>query len=301
MAHSSGGGSHGGGCHSSSHSGSRGHSGSHTRSHSRFPGSRRYRYYDRHGNEKYVYSNYDITQKQRIHWGLILFYIPFFAVFFLALKDSYFKPEKIFNLTSQIMIEDNLHVIHNENQLRRDLERFYEETGVTPAVKTICDNERHGQSLMDYALDEYYRYFDDEMHWLIVYSAPKEYEGNRGEDIQYSNWSFEGIIGDDAGPSISDDLCDQFTEQVYDNLCAMTDPGAAVGDAFTELMDLRQTSGAHLDLGTIAICGVMFAFLVFHMLIMTGLIGGNRKYRNAVLDDGPMVSSQYTDRENGDF
>ena len=282
MAHSSGGGSSGGGCHSGSSSNS---SGNTYRRYDQyyFPGSHRYSYRDKDGNKQYIYCNQDPSKKHSLPW---LFYIIcFFFLFqlFQGSGDLLFLPKKIQNPSSQIVIEDSQNVIRDEEALSQILSAFYEETGVTPAVKTVSREQWSGNylSLMDYAMDEYYNLFQDENHWLIVYSMETDPSGN----LQKDQWQFEGIIGDDTGPSVNDWLCDQFTEEVHRNLKSMSDPGEAIGQSFQKLQYQRKHSFLSCNAGTLL--AVISTVLLCAAPIIAGIVEiiQRRKYKNAVLDE----------------
>ena len=77
------------------------------------------------------------------------------------------------NYDHTIIIKDEANVINDEAALKKELERFRDKTGVTPSVVTVHNETwaNYGR-LEEYAYDRYLREFDDEMHWLIVYSEP---------------------------------------------------------------------------------------------------------------------------------
>lgn len=290
MARSSGGGSSGGGCHSggggSSHHGSY-HGGSHHHhhhfSHRRFTGANRYSYIDRYGNKQYVYCNHDPSIREPVPW-LTFFVCLFFAAnIFRSVHTRFFIPEKLPNSSSQIVIDDRQDLIQNEDSLRKTLTAFYEKTGVTPAVQTVSRNQwnKEHYSLMDYAMDEYYTLFNDEKHWLIVYSMETDPSGK----LRPNEWQFEGIIGDDTDISINDWMCEKFTHQTHYNLQTMSDPGNAIGDSFARLQHQRTYRFISYNWEVISV--FLLVFLCFGRPIVLGILGviKSYKYKDAVLDE----------------
>ena len=288
MAHSSGGGSSGGGCHGGS-SGSSSHGRSHRiptyHSHP-VPGTQRYSYRNRAGQKRYFYSNMPPARYQLTNLIMpILFLVGALFVFF-SQDIGYFSPEKLDSPGGQILIDDRLGILEEQETLRQKLTRFYEETGVIPAVQTVAREDWNGEyfSLEDYALSEYYRLFPDEVHWLIVYSVPVDAQGAP----RLSVWSFEGIIGDDTGPSIHDRHCDWFTRDVYENLSVMQPPEQAIGDAFYDLLAVRKpTFYAEELLGGSALLNILAEFIVILLWPLRELwicYLSMVKYRNAVWD-----------------
>lgn len=285
MAHSSGGGSSGGGCHGGSGGSHSGGSGNHPHRHCschRFPGSKRYSYLDQDGNRRYVYADHDPSKRQHLPW------LTYFALLFMTLTFArdpeyrFFVPHRIVNPSSQIIIEDTQNVIADEEGLRQKLAAFYTETGVTPAVKTVSREQwaREHRTLMRYALDQYYLMFPDEKHWLIVYSRETDSTGV----LQPDQWQFEGIIGDNTGASINDWMCEKFTEQTYENLIRMEDPGQAIGKSFASLQRQR---GHILSYNCKAILPLILPILFFgpSAVLQTVSVIRSYRYKDAVLDE----------------
>ena len=285
MAHSSGGGSSGGGCHSGSSNGSS------SRDHVYYrypaPGAQRYSYLDRSGEKRYFYSRVNPAEYKLTNLIMPLILLALIVFGAPSLNMGYFTPKKLDNPGAQILIDDRLNVIRDEDRFRRTLEQFYDETGVVPAVQTIAQEDwnKSCSSLEDYALREYYELFQDEVHWLIVYSAPADESGK----IQLSQWSFEGAIGDDAGPSVNDPLCYQFTRNTYDSLKEMNAPEKAIAGAFKTLLRSRKP-GFYTEqhLGGTAFLLILIQWgilLIWPVTEFMTCYEAKIKYRNAVLDE----------------
>ena len=279
MAHSSGGGSCGGGCHSSS---SHSHSGSssHVYSRHRFPGARRYAYIDRNGDRQYIYSTQDPAEQKPISILTCLMYLIFLAFLIPNIRSAYFVPQTIPNPQGEILIEDQLDILEDPELLSRKLKVFYEETGVTPAVKTLRQDQWQGQysDLEAYALQEYYNLFEDEKHWLIVYSVPVDQQGR----VQSYQWKFEGIIGDDTGASIDENLCREFTDAVYEGLMAGDNPSKAIGDAFQNVLTIRNGDFFAMNKHVLFAHGLMLSFCLIPLVTMIRALINWKRYKDAV-------------------
>ena len=147
-----------------------------------YKGAKRYSYVDKNGVKKSFYcqgdlDNYD-TSYLKLPFAACIFFI-LGMLFDPQMKPGFFRAQKLPNPCSEIVIEDRMNVIEDSQQLLEDLTVFYEKTGVTPGVVTVADfdwSERY-ENLEDYAMDQYYALYEDEVHWLIVYSAPLNEEG----------------------------------------------------------------------------------------------------------------------------
>ena len=284
MAHSSGGGSSGGGF----HGGSSGSSGSnHVYYRHPTPGTRRYAYVDKTGQKRYFYS-----KAHPAEYKLTSLIMPFFVLLILvlgtpSLEIGFFIPEKLNTPGEEILIDDRLHAFTEESRLKAAMIRFYEETGVVPAVQTITQEEWSGSfsSLESYAYREYGKLFKDEYHWLIVYSVPQNERGRP----DFSSWSFEGMIGDDTGPSVNDALCYRFTRDTYQSLEANHGPEEALCRAWGNLLrDRKPGFYSEETLGAPAFFLTLFRWGI--LLLWPGMefytcYEAKIKYRNAVLDE----------------
>lgn len=279
MPHSSGGGSHGGGSHGGSHGGSS-HGGSRGPRISRtsFSGARRYSYY-RHGQQRYFYADKNFKpgfHPSRLLIGLL--YLPFVFGGITEIKSA--LPIVPKNYDHNIVLNDEADVIDNEDALYVELERFMEKTGVTPSVVTVHNEAwENFDSLEDYAYNRYLQEFDDEMHWLIVYSEPID------PDPSFNDWYWEGMQGDDTDPVITVEKANEFNSSLYGALFDGTDFATAVKTSFSEFTDNYSRS---FNFGNMFPGLFILGFVSFHAYFMLGL--NELKYRNAVLDDDDDVT-----------
>lgn len=222
MPHSSGGGSSSGGSHGGS-------SGPHI-SHNRYAGSHRYARYKSDGNIEYSYCDTDISRQPKgINFFGIIIAIPFIFFSGIIFLQGLIPPDKIdtSSYEATVFVSDGCDVIDNEVYLGHRLDDFKELTGISIGVETLYDNqwERSFYDLEDYAYDEYLRIYDDEKHWLLVYS---EDENNS------SKWAWEGMQGDDTDPVLTENFADKFTQKVQKEL----KKGASFDEAIESGLDL---------------------------------------------------------------
>lgn len=283
MPHSSGGGSSGGGSHGGSHGSSSGGSGRRSRlSNHYFPGARRYMYYEGN-NVHFAYSNYNLSGPSKLRFLVLIFYIPFIIAILSMVFSSVFIPEKLDNPDGEIRIIDNTRDIRDTERLEQSLYKFYEATGVTPAVITLYDSDWSMDfgSLEQCAYNTYIRQFDDEMHWLIVYSRPKKSEGDP------ESWSWEGMIGDDTGKSVSSAMCDKLTSALQGYLYSYPVEDA-VAMAFDDALRARKTS---VSLKNLAFVVPTALFVIFHALGMLGVFSKTEYHKDAVpVDDDAEIT-----------
>ena len=189
MPHSSGGGSHSGGSHSgsgfsSSSSSSGGSSAKHIK-HTSFPGARRYVYYENY-RPVYVYADYDIrkgTASGKFFSILGSAVSLLFGIMLLAM--CYDKPQKMDTSPSySCEIVDCAGVIDDADMVQSAIDDFYDETGIPVEVMTVNNEDWQGSysKLEDFAYDMYVTEFDDEEHWLVVYSEPTS------PDPDFNDW-----------------------------------------------------------------------------------------------------------------
>jgi hypothetical protein len=240
MPHSSGGGSHGGGSHggshshSSSHGGSSRSGGSSRRSSTKaFAGATRYVYYRKH-KPQFVYSNYDITNPENLKSNrlvliclLVFFAAPMVFIMIFGSIHAIETPKKLNSSDTEIIIEDQIGILKDRAGLKAAMQEFYDESGIVPAVITITNDTWQGNysSLENYAYDEYLNRFDDEMHWLIVYSETIQDDG-------FEDWYWEAIQGDDTDKILTEKKTDAFIESCHKRLLQRTQ--YEVDQAFAE-------------------------------------------------------------------
>lgn len=213
MPHSSGGGSHSGGSHSgsgfsSSSSSSGGSSAKHIK-HTSFPGARRYVYYENY-HPVYVYADYDIrkgTASGKV-WSIIGSAVSLlFGIMLIAL--CYDKPQKMDTSPSyHCEIKDTAGVIDDMDKVQNAIVDFYDETGIPVEIMTVNNEDWQGSysKLEEFAYDMYVTEFDDEEHWLVVYSEPTS------PDPDFNDWYWEGMQGDDTDNIITVDVADDFKD-----------------------------------------------------------------------------------------
>lgn len=232
MPHHSGGGSHGGGFHGS-HS-SRGSSRYATPRFSRvyYPGARRFRYYNSNGKAEYLYG---ATMPKRLTLlsaigtlfmpvVISLIFLSFLSSMFLS---SFYPPKPLtvdYDNDSEYVV-DNLEIIDDDEEERLSdiLEEFQDTTGICPVVVTMnsSDWQRYDTYLEDYAFDYYLDEFDDEKHFLIIYSER--------EENNYVYWQWEAIQGDDTDSILTTSKFDAFGNNIQDEL---DNDSVSVGRAF---------------------------------------------------------------------
>ena len=270
MPHSSGGGSHGGGSHGGH--GGRGGSGSGPRiSRTHFAGARRYSYYNRRGQQRFFYADHRFDPKFKpLRLLLAVIYLPFLLIPVMMLRDS--LPIVPKNYDHSIIIEDDAAVINNRDGLYKELKRFMNKTGIAPSVVTVNNETWSDYSdLEDYAYDRYIQEFNDEMHWLIVYSEPAK------PDHRFNDWYWEGMQGDDTDPVLTTENTNRFNSNLQSLLYEDKDFGTAAEVAFRDLTDNFTKSVNTSDFFTAIF---WLCFIGFHAYFTLGL--NLLKYRNAV-------------------
>ncbi len=293
MPHSSGGGSRSGGSHSSSSHRSSGSGGSGTRiSNKPFSGSHKFVYYSK-GNVNYIYSSSKTPPKhlsKAICIFLTLFYIPFIIAGLSVMLMSYSSPQKVKVYSNNLsVITDTIGVIDNKEELYKSLEKFRLKTGIPVTILTISNDDwkDYYNSLENYAYEKYLNLFNDEQHWLIVYSEDSDYEHNQ--------WYFEGMQGDNTDNVLSVEYTDKFNKRLTDNLYSMYDEGVSkcFADAFECILPSIMKSRFHPEL---FIFGFIFlTFALFHASLMFGLTPNRLRMRKAVLvpEDSSLIQCNY--------
>lgn len=300
MPHSSGGGSHSGGSHSGgSHGGSSHHSSRRNiksrsyMSDTSFFNSQRYMY-QRRGKTKYFYANKNFKPIvfsdfiPGLIWSLIFFGPALYIIISSFVTGQVHSPRYRKEYSNhEIVITDEADVLKNEDQLMKSLEDFQNTTGITPAVITISNsvwgnypqNELNGfrSFLEKYAFERYTEEFDDEMHWLIVYSEPET-----DDDTTFKDWYWEGMVGDDTANILVEKTIDKFNTRLQSNLMESTDDVAlSISDAFDLITPTVIKEGYSEFFKSTVIPNVIFlSIALFIMYIVLGL--NKLKYRKAV-------------------
>ena len=272
MPHSSGGGSGGGG----SHGGSRGSSGPRISTHP-FRGAHRYRYLYR-GETAYFYS--DRTPQQMFSWvkalfGLLVF-IPFIIIILMMTYDTAIEPY-FGDFPPHVLIKDDAHVMKEPEGLRLTLEDFYEKSGIPAAVITVNNETWQGRypSLEKYAYDRYLQEFSDEMHWLIVYSEPKEHPA------EFTDWCWEGMQGNYTDPVLTEKLTAAFRDNLQTRLeCGVGSIEFNINQAFLGVMKDVKNMTIFTPVKGVFMAMLAAALLAWYVWFTFGF--DKFKYRNAV-------------------
>ncbi len=236
MPHSSGGGSHGGGSFSSSSSSSSSSSGSSSYRHiknTNFEGAVKYVYYENY-HPVYVYADYDI--RKQTEKGKVLSIIGsavtlLFGILLLAI--CYEKPQKMDTDPSySCEIVDAAGVIDDTDMVQSAIDDFYDVTGIPVEILTVNNEDWQDDysDLEGYAYDVYVSEFDDEEHWLIVYSEPIL------PDEDFNDWYWQGMQGDDTDDILTADKTDDFNDLMQKYLTANSrhTVSTAIAAAFDE-------------------------------------------------------------------
>ncbi len=231
MPHHSGGGSHSGGSHGSS-GGHHGGSSGPVISRKPFTNSRRFRYYDRRGLEHYVYSTQMPKKMSTITLIItLIMFSPFLfgGIFIVGYLIQMFKPVEPLTPvyeSSNVHIEDNIGAINNDSSLESVLKDFEDLTGISPYIITVYDSEWLDRSvdLIDYSYDLYVNHFDDEQHFLIVYSEPEN-----ADELSFVEWKWEAMQGDDTDFILTEGNFGRFQNDLQEGF---TRDNVSTGEAF---------------------------------------------------------------------
>ncbi len=277
-SHRSSGGSHSGGSHSSWHSSGSSfrssytsHSSSSTRYNGKpsysahrsyetkrrvphtstapFSGAAKYVYY-RDKAPHYIYSDH-ATFKPSRHIGKMVFWLIMALLFFTATFSVSKTPERIKpTYDHKIIIEDSLNILKNREGLEKQLQDFYDKTGITACVITEPNEnwQKHYRSLESRAYDLYVNHFTDEYHWLIVYTQPAE------ADDRFNDWYWEAIQGDYTDSILTEEAVNTFVKSMQRYLTSsLYTPDRAMIKAFSELtptlMKPKSNSAATIFIG----------------------------------------------------
>lgn len=222
MPHSSGGGSHGNGSHSSSHSSGGSYSSSSSNSY----------------NDSYSRSYSSSSSGSDLSTTVICCII--FAglaagIMYIVSLFGIFIPKKIDvqSYKNGVVIEDHVDIL-KKRDLNSEMEAFLNATGISPAVEVVLDKEwtEEYDNLADFAESEYLRLFDDEKHWLLVFSMPENYQ-----ETSFINWHWEGMIGNDCYKAANEKSENLFTEtiQAYTAPTNLSSFSEGIASAFGEL------------------------------------------------------------------
>ena len=171
--------------------------------------------------------------------------------FLSVFKGVFGKPEKLdMDYAKQdIVIEDRLELIDDKDKERIEtsFKNFQDITGITPAL-VLVDNSlwnANYTNLENYSYELYLQNFDDEKHWLIVYS-----EDGNAEEGAWKDWYWEGMQGDDTDSILTASKTDNFTKSLQDALSTMV-RGTPVFDLLDDLF-----FGELLTVNTVRVHGI---------------------------------------------
>ncbi len=277
MPHSSGGGSHGGGSHGggSHSSGSHSSGASSTPSYSKtyYSGAHCYVYYK---NKKPVYF-YSKDKDEAVSILDVIYPLGSAAIclfmFFIVVFNIIPIPKKLSGTSNDAAIIDNINVLDSTGKavLEKTMNDFYDTTGIVPYLVTVSDSEwiTHYTSLENYAYEWYVTHFDDEKHWLIMYSEPENKD-------DFNNWKWEGMQGDETDTILSLSITNQFTDTVQESLYKNGNIAFAVNTAFEniapDLMHIHFNGSQFLILFPglfvliVVIQRIVYAVKQYHML-----------------------------------
>ena len=302
MPHSSGGGSHGGGSHGG---GSHGSSGPRV-SRSYYPGARRYlRHHRNSGLDEYVYAS---SMPRRANLSSIIILIIFFAIFALGIGASTFNdmPKRLNGLYDNPAVHDDIDVIKDDEALTQTLKDYYVLTGICPVVYTVYDEQWSSRNpnldviyedLETYTYFKYVDNFEDEKHFVIVYSVPMEgqelYEQGK---IDVPDYSWEAVQGDDTDPIITESMFKKFSDIVQVNLEKGRDPGKAFEAAFEYAFEnaeskLNPSVGSWIANSLSSMFPLLFVAGIFILMIVIS-IKNYKKDRDVEYTEVPLDGSE---------
>ena len=233
-----------------------------------FPGAKTFFYYRGDNKPEFIYANRDVTREgagtARLLW--LFLFIPILAIVIFGLFSTVVKiPGKVTGYKDlSIRIDDRADVLSDseEENLADKFEVFQYKTGITPALITVNDEDwiRNYDELEHYAYDLYVNTFEDEYHWLFVYSQPKV------TDAGSDDWFWEGIQGDQTDGILTARKTTIFNNSVQRKLLK---DDCTVGDAFSEAVnDLNGTvMDAEISLLKIPPFLIAIAIIVFGMFV----------------------------------
>ncbi len=238
MARSSGGGG-GGGSSRSSSSYSSSHGSGHWRDHSgggnsiagtkvkkhKFHGATRYSYRTRRGRKRYVYSDSDLTQckddNPLVRIGKVVFYLFVAAIISLYMSREIPKFETRTNDSVKIVDQIGCFTEEEEAKLIETMEIFKESTGINAKIYTTRLTVRF--DIDEFTMDEYYRQYNHENGWVIVYAETKEkpiawqWEGVQGENTVQTMGYFLSTFNKTVQKSLEDDNTNPDPYKAFDS------------------------------------------------------------------------------------
>jgi len=198
----------------------------------------------------------------------------------------------------RIVIVDSAAVFSDTAELEKSLANFLEVTGVCPSVMTVNneDWQSYYDALENYAYDLYVNSFDDEYHWLIVYSQPKN------PDENFNDWYFEGMQGDKVGRVVTSTMAATMVDDLQRGFTKTSvSPEQAVADAFDNAADYWADISSPTFEGStsILIAIIPFAVLAALPILLLRLLKKrvSKKYSGYVLDKGKNSGEEIPDAQ----
>ncbi len=291
MPHSGGGGSHGGGSHGGSHGGGS----SHRVSHTYFPGARRYRRHYNDGREdEYFYSN---TRPQRTSLASVIFMLLFAGGFCGIMGYAGFSqiPKRLNEVyrAPSTRVWDEIDVIDRdtEEELEEILEDMNDTTGICPIVRTVYVDDYIDDyaDLESLAYDMYVDEWDDEQHYLVLYTVPEyQVEGIRDGSIEVPDYAYEIMMGDETDRIISESIESSFNHDLYDRLEDGETPGEAFVHSFSMLSEKCESVLKHKTISISALAPVLICGLFF-LIPLIAVIKNYIRDRGAEFDEVPLT------------
>lgn len=288
MPHHSGGGSHGGGSHGGSHGS---HGSSHRVSHHYFHGARRYRRVNRDGSEEYIYS--DVRPAKTNLFGIVflsIFGVIFTSLFGIGMSSSVPHRLKEGYRAPSHFVYDNIDVIDNDEELEDVIGQFYELTGICPVFYTeYQDSLTDFESVEDYAMYKYLDEFDDEQHFVIVYTIPaNQAELLESGEIKVADFIWEAIQGDETDPIITGSSFRLFADDAQDELEEGTDPGTAFAIAFEGMTSRAKQQLSPMSLSRITGYFPIILVVLFFAFPLIVMIRSYIKDKGATIEEVPL-------------
>lgn len=167
-------------------------------------------------------------------------------------------------------IEDTLGVLGDTSSLASSMQTFQDRTGIVPVVVTLNNeswNNRYS-NLSAAAYDLYGTLFQDESHWLLVYSQPSS------PDPSFNEWYWEGVAGDNTEGVLTDSKCDTFGTRLQRYL---SDTSVSTGDAFARSLSAITPAAASTSSGKKSGSNVFVIAIVCTAVFVIVLVRNTRR------------------------
>lgn len=185
---------------------------------------------------EYRYSNESLDQGWSRYFGAIVIaaVLMLIGAFEMLASNTNVQPLSLSGVkNTNVEIFDDYGILGDTSTLRQSLEDFKSETGIVPTVVVIENKEwvDQGYQLEQYAYNWYVYHYDDEKHWVIMYSE------EIGSNDTFGNWYWEGMQGDDTDYIVTEDVANKFTDSLHNYLIAGSryTKSEAIAQAFDDL------------------------------------------------------------------